>query len=65
MTKTTTESLLYAVCEPCERWHPFDGGRLWGDFDRCSACGEIMNLWTRASLQRQVATLNQTNRETT
>jgi isoleucyl-tRNA synthetase len=42
---------LFSVCVPCDQIKPYDGQRLWGDFDKCSKCNEIMDVWTESGVQ--------------
>ena len=43
---------LYSVCQTCDRFEPLDERRKFGDFDRCKKCGNIMDMWTTAAVNR-------------
>ena len=46
---------LFSVCEPCNKAHPYNGMREFGDFDRCSMCGETMDVWTENGIMNENA----------
>lgn len=46
---------LFSVCAPCDLQKPYDGNRQWGDFDNCSKCGEIMDVWTESGIRNAEA----------
>lgn len=45
---------LFSVCAACA-WSPkpYDGKRQWGDFDKCSRCGEMMEVWTESGIRNE------------
>jgi len=43
---------LFSVCPACPfDPKPYDGNRVWGDFDRCPKCGEIMDVLTESGVR--------------
>lgn len=42
---------LFSVCVPCDQTQPYDGQRVWGDFDKCPKCDEIMEVWTESGVR--------------
>lgn len=47
---------LFAVCRTCD-WNPkpYDGKRQWGDFDKCTKCGNVMDVWTESGVRNEEA----------
>jgi hypothetical protein len=49
---------LYSVCPTCEDpeyWgKPYDGGRKFGDFDKCPKCNEVMDVWTEGGIKNEM-----------
>jgi len=48
---------LFSVCPKCSvfDWaaEPYDGKRPWGDFDRCTECGSVMDVWTESGVRNE------------
>lgn len=46
---------LFSVCPACEEFDPkpYDGNRVWGDFDKCPKCNSIMDVWTQSGVQNE------------
>lgn len=49
-------TLTTPVCPACD-WSPkpYDGKRQWGDFDKCTKCGEVMDVWTESGVRNEEA----------
>ena len=44
---------LFSVCAPCDVAIDYDGNRAWGDFDRCTKCHAVMDVWTDSGLRNE------------